>query len=194
MTDFSSFGNSSVPWWNAFFTHSPTRAFTCTHTLTCFTLTEDIDSKKYRKDDCWLLERVQSKASRSNWGWMNSSALFGTYQKDWITPRNILSLIPAWLNHWDQVVRNLKLIEVSLWIRRSGTYVSLLSVYIFQETLPNISHSVITSLPITLLLSSVGCSFPWLTEASETGVREYMEWHIFKSFQLQRVFVRGQRV
>lgn len=111
MTDFSSFGNSSVPWWNAFFTHSPTCAFTCTHTLTCFTLTEDLDSKKYRKDDCWLLERVQSKASRSNWGWMNSSALFGTYQKDWITPRNILSLIPAWLNHWDQVVRNLKLIK-----------------------------------------------------------------------------------
>ena len=29
------------------------------HIHTHFTLTEDLDSKKYRKDDCWLLERVK---------------------------------------------------------------------------------------------------------------------------------------
>lgn len=47
---------------------------------------------------------------------------------------------------------------------------------------------------MTFLLSSVGYSFLCLTEATDTGAREYMEWHVLKSFELQRVLVTGQRV
>ena len=42
-------------------------------------------------------------------------------------------------------------------------------------------------LPITFLLSSVGYSFLCLTEASGTGAREYMEWHVL-NFQLPSNF------
>lgn len=52
MTDFSSFGNTSVPWMECSFLHIHT------YTLTHFTLTEDLDSKKYRKDDVGHLEGV----------------------------------------------------------------------------------------------------------------------------------------
>lgn len=50
MTDFSSFGNTSVPWMECIF-YTLTHAFTHTYILTHFTLTEDLDSKKYRKDN-----------------------------------------------------------------------------------------------------------------------------------------------
>lgn len=129
---------------------------------------------------------------------MNSSALFGTYQKDWITTRNILSLIPAWLNHWDQVVRNLKLLEASFWIWRSHTYVSLLSMCLFQETLPSISHSVTNPSPphhISVKFSGVQLSLPdWGKWYWCQGVYGVACFKLPTSFQLQRVFVTGQRL
>lgn len=52
MTDSSSFGNTSVPWMECIF------LLIHTYTLILFTLTEDLDSKKYRKDGVGHLEGV----------------------------------------------------------------------------------------------------------------------------------------